>query len=117
MQCPGDGGLSERGQCRTERICLSLVCQLLEIQAQYHRQSLGSLDSALAELKESHSKTGTHLLSTQPRESYNQAREMRVWLVRLGKMGFSLPATASHIRLLGQSLRQTGNAACPAFAQ
>lgn len=42
------------------------VWQLLEIQAQYHRQSLGSLDSALSELKESHSQTGTRQLSTQP---------------------------------------------------
>lgn len=45
------------------------VWQLLEIQAQYHRQSLGSLDSALAELKESHSQTGTCQLSMQPGES------------------------------------------------
>ncbi|XP_009330937.1 PREDICTED: SH3 domain-binding protein 1-like [Pygoscelis adeliae] len=36
----------------------SYFIRLLEIQAQYHRQSLGSLDSALAELKESHSQTG-----------------------------------------------------------
>ncbi|KFP52136.1 SH3 domain-binding protein 1, partial [Cathartes aura] len=35
----------------------SYFIRLLEIQAQYHRQSLGSLDSALAELKESHSQT------------------------------------------------------------
>lgn len=43
--------------------CLSPVWQLLEIQAQYHRQSLESLDSALTELKESHSQKGTQSLA------------------------------------------------------
>lgn len=32
--------------------------QLMEIQADYHRKSLSSLDTALAELKENHSQTG-----------------------------------------------------------
>ena len=98
-------GVSLRGAgAKLSAICLSPVRQLLEIQAQYHRQSLGSLDSALAELKESHSQTGTHWLSTQPRESHGQAWGMRVSPARLGKMGFSLPApaAASHIGLVGR---------------
>lgn len=32
--------------------------QLMEIQADYHRKSLSSLDTALAELRENHSQTG-----------------------------------------------------------
>lgn len=32
--------------------------QLMEIQADYHRKSLSSLDTALAELKENHSQAG-----------------------------------------------------------
>lgn len=53
-------GVSPRGaSAKLKAVYLSPVRQLLEIQAQYHRQSLGSLDSALAELKESHSQTGT----------------------------------------------------------
>lgn len=51
---------------------VSPLWQLLEIQAQYHRQSLGSLDSALAELKESHRQTGTRWLSGQPGEGCEQ---------------------------------------------
>ena len=33
----------------------------MEIQADYHRKSLSSLDTALAELKENHSQTGGDL--------------------------------------------------------
>lgn len=55
--------------------------QLLEIQAQYHRQSLGSLDSALAELKESHRQTGTRWLSRQPGEGCEHGR--RGWKIYL----------------------------------
>lgn len=32
--------------------------QLMEIQADYHRKSLSSLDTALAELRENHSQAG-----------------------------------------------------------
>lgn len=38
--------------------------QLMEIQADYHRKSLSSLDTALAELKENHSQTGGDLTPT-----------------------------------------------------
>lgn len=37
---------------------LPLAPQLMEIQADYHRKSLSSLDTALAELKENHSQAG-----------------------------------------------------------
>lgn len=38
--------------------------QLMEIQADYHRKSLSSLDTALAELRENHSQTGGDLTPT-----------------------------------------------------
>lgn len=40
--------------------------QLMEIQADYHRKSLSSLDTALAELKENHSQAGEDMGSPDP---------------------------------------------------
>lgn len=57
--CSGDAG----------KVSTSLTCpggwplspQLLEIQADYHRKSLTSLDTALAELRENHSQAGADM--------------------------------------------------------
>lgn len=120
VQCPGDGVSLRGAGAKLSTVCLSPVRQLLEIQAQYHRQSLGSLDSALAELKESHSKTGTHWLSVQPGEGCSRARGMQVWPARLGKASFPslhllLPPTSGWWDG-DRSLRQAGDAARPASA-
>lgn len=40
--------------------------QLMEIQADYHRKSLSSLDTALAELRENHSQAGRDTGGSQP---------------------------------------------------
>lgn len=40
--------------------------QLMEIQADYHRKSLSSLDTALSELKENHSQSGGDTGGPQP---------------------------------------------------
>lgn len=40
--------------------------QLMEIQADYHRKSLSSLDTALAELRENHSQAGGDTVGPQP---------------------------------------------------
>lgn len=56
-------GLWKGDSAKLSTGCLFLIWQLLEIQAQYHRQSLESLDSALTELKESHSQKGTQSLA------------------------------------------------------
>lgn len=64
LPCPHVGVMS--WEWAPQAVCLCPVWQLLEIQAQYHQQSLESLDSALAELRESHRQTGTPWLSMQP---------------------------------------------------
>lgn len=88
VQCPGNGHLSKRGWCQLNAVCLSPVWQLLEIQAQYHRQSLESLDSALAELRESHRQTGTLWLSVQPGKGCSCAWGIQVCPEKLEKANF-----------------------------
>lgn len=49
------------GEVYTSLTCpggVALSPQLLEIQADYHRKSLTSLDTALAELRDNHSQAG-----------------------------------------------------------
>ncbi|KGL90725.1 SH3 domain-binding protein 1, partial [Charadrius vociferus] len=87
----------------------SYFIRLLEIQAQYHRQSLGSLDSALAELKESHSQTERRFFplcacSCLPRY-YGVPLETH--LKSLGRE-IALPIEACVMMLLASGMREEG---------
>ncbi|KFW73171.1 SH3 domain-binding protein 1, partial [Pygoscelis adeliae] len=91
----------------------SYFIRLLEIQAQYHRQSLGSLDSALAELKESHSQTGTRRPSTQPGERRGRGRAAaEPGGCEHGWFSLLVPAAASHIGLMGWGLQREAGWGC-----
>ncbi|KFO95947.1 SH3 domain-binding protein 1, partial [Calypte anna] len=86
----------------------SYFIRLLEIQAQYHRQSLGSLDSALAELKESHSQTEVFPPCASccfPRGYYGVPLETH--LKSLGRE-IALPIEACVMMLLASGMREEG---------
>nr|XP_003470519.1 SH3 domain-binding protein 1 isoform X1 [Cavia porcellus] len=80
---------------------------LLEIQADYHRRSLSSLDTALAELKENHSQA-------DPSPSMTAAPFSRVYGVSLGthlqELGrdIALPIEACVLMLLSEGMREEG---------
>ncbi|XP_005379271.1 PREDICTED: SH3 domain-binding protein 1 [Chinchilla lanigera] len=80
---------------------------LLEIQADYHRRSLSSLDTALAELKENHSQA-------DPTPSMTAAPSSRVYGVSLGthlqELGrdIALPIEACVLMLLSEGMREEG---------
>uniref|UniRef100_A0A8C3KRL4 SH3 domain-binding protein 1 n=1 Tax=Calidris pygmaea TaxID=425635 RepID=A0A8C3KRL4_9CHAR len=78
----------------------SYFIRLLEIQAQYHRQSLGSLDSALAELKESHSQTDTPVAGYYgvPLETHLKSLSREI----------ALPIEACVMMLLASGMREEG---------
>uniref|UniRef100_A0A663MI44 SH3 domain binding protein 1 n=1 Tax=Athene cunicularia TaxID=194338 RepID=A0A663MI44_ATHCN len=80
----------------------SYFIRLLEIQAQYHRQSLGSLDSALAELKESHSQSGTYI----PVVGYYGV-PLETHLKSLGRE-IALPIEACVMMLLTAGMKEEG---------
>ncbi|XP_051482463.1 SH3 domain-binding protein 1 [Apus apus] len=81
----------------------SYFIRLLEIQAQYHRQSLGSLDSALAELKECHSQTEP---SFTPAVGYYGV-PLETHLKSLGRE-IALPIEACVMMLLASGMREEG---------
>uniref|UniRef100_A0A8B9Z9I4 SH3 domain-binding protein 1 n=1 Tax=Buteo japonicus TaxID=224669 RepID=A0A8B9Z9I4_9AVES len=81
----------------------SYFIKLLEIQAQYHRQSLGSLDSALAELKESHKPTFT---ADTPVAGYYGV-PLETHLKSLGRE-IALPIEACVMMLLASGMREEG---------
>ncbi|NXT23832.1 3BP1 protein, partial [Syrrhaptes paradoxus] len=84
----------------------SYFIRLLEIQAQYHRQSLGSLDSALAELKESHSQTEPSFTAdTLVAGCYGVPLETH--LKSLGRE-IALPIEACVMMLLASGMREEG---------
>nr|XP_023486857.1 SH3 domain-binding protein 1 isoform X3 [Equus caballus] len=80
---------------------------LMEIQADYHRKSLSSLDTALAELKENHSQT-------DPSPSMTAAPSSRVYGVSLGmhlqELGrdIALPIEACVMMLLSEGMKEEG---------
>ncbi|NXX53072.1 3BP1 protein, partial [Scopus umbretta] len=84
----------------------SYFVRLLEIQAQYHRQSLGSLDSALAELKESHSQTEPFFAADTPVAGYYGV-PLETHLKSLGRE-IALPIEACVMMLLASGMREEG---------
>ncbi|XP_067554101.1 chronophin isoform X1 [Pseudorca crassidens] len=80
---------------------------LMEIQADYHRKSLSSLDTALAELRENHSQT-------DPSPSMMAAPFSRVYGVPLGthlrELGrdIALPIEACVMMLLSEGMKEEG---------
>uniref|UniRef100_A0A8D0EXA5 SH3 domain-binding protein 1 n=1 Tax=Strix occidentalis caurina TaxID=311401 RepID=A0A8D0EXA5_STROC len=84
----------------------SYFIRLLEIQAQYHRQSLGSLDSALAELKESHSQTEPSFTADIPVVGYYGV-PLETHLKSLGRE-IALPIEACVMMLLTAGMREEG---------
>ncbi|XP_004634652.1 SH3 domain-binding protein 1 [Octodon degus] len=80
---------------------------LLEIQADYHRRSLSSLDTALAELKENHSQA-------DPSPSMTATPSSRVYGVSLGThlqelhRDIALPIEACVLMLLSEGMREEG---------
>ncbi|XP_032852632.2 SH3 domain-binding protein 1 [Tyto alba] len=84
----------------------SYFIRLLEIQAQYHRQSLGSLDSALAELKESRSQTEPSFSASTPVLGYYGV-PLETHLRSLGRE-IALPIEACVMMLLASGMREEG---------
>ncbi|XP_014818982.1 PREDICTED: SH3 domain-binding protein 1 isoform X2 [Calidris pugnax] len=84
----------------------SYFIRLLEIQAQYHRQSLGSLDSALAELKESHSQTEPSFTADTPVAGYYGV-PLETHLKSLNRE-IALPIEACVMMLLASGMREEG---------
>ncbi|KAM6321046.1 SH3 domain-binding protein 1 [Aegotheles albertisi] len=84
----------------------SYFIRLLEIQAQYHRQSLGSLDSALAELKESHSQT-EHPSAADTSVAGYYGVPLETHLKSLGR-DIALPIEACVMMLLASGMREEG---------
>lgn len=84
----------------------SYFVRLLEIQAQFHRQSLGSLDSALAELKESHSQTEPSFAVDTPVAGYYGV-PLETHLKSLGRE-IALPIEACVMMLLASGMREEG---------
>ncbi|XP_010140670.1 PREDICTED: LOW QUALITY PROTEIN: SH3 domain-binding protein 1, partial [Buceros rhinoceros silvestris] len=84
----------------------SYFIKLLEIQAQYHRQSLGSLDSALAELKESHSKTEPSFAAATLAAGYYGV-PLETHLKSLGRE-IALPIEACVVMLLASGMKEEG---------
>nr|XP_031319091.1 SH3 domain-binding protein 1 isoform X1 [Camelus dromedarius] len=84
---------------------------LMEIQADYHRKSLSSLDTALAELRENHSQAGG---DTDPSPSMTAAPFSRVYGVSLGthlqELGrdIALPIEACVVMLLSEGMKEEG---------
>ncbi|NXR09036.1 3BP1 protein, partial [Semnornis frantzii] len=82
----------------------SYFIKLLEIQAQYHRQSLGYLDSALAELKESHSQTEPSSPADSSVAGYYGV-PLETHLKSLGRE-IALPIEACVMMLLASGMRE-----------
>nr|XP_009936101.1 PREDICTED: SH3 domain-binding protein 1 [Opisthocomus hoazin] len=84
----------------------SYFIRLLEIQAQYHRQSLGSLDSALAELKGSTSPPEPSFAADTPVAGYYGV-PLETHLKSLGRE-IALPIEACVMMLLASGMREEG---------
>uniref|UniRef100_A0A8C3P3L6 SH3 domain-binding protein 1 n=1 Tax=Cyanoderma ruficeps TaxID=181631 RepID=A0A8C3P3L6_9PASS len=84
----------------------SYFIKLLEIQAQYHRQSLESLDSALAELRESHRQTEPSFTTDSPVAGYYGV-SLETHLKSLGRE-IALPIEACVMMLLASGMKEEG---------
>ncbi|XP_068858944.1 SH3 domain-binding protein 1 isoform X2 [Aphelocoma coerulescens] len=89
-----------------EDVYASYFIKLLEIQAQYHRQSLESLDSALAELRESHRQTEPSLTTDTPVAGYYGV-SLETHLKSLGRE-IALPIEACVVMLLASGMKEEG---------
>ncbi|XP_074127740.1 SH3 domain-binding protein 1 [Sminthopsis crassicaudata] len=80
---------------------------LLELQASYHRKSLSSLDSALAELKESHGHTesSTRVSDVPSTKVYGVA--LKTHLQETGR-DIALPLEACILMLLSEGMKEEG---------
>ncbi|XP_044535651.1 SH3 domain-binding protein 1 isoform X2 [Gracilinanus agilis] len=80
---------------------------LLELQANYHRKSLSSLDTALAELKESHSHTdsSSHLSDAPSTQVFGVA--LKTHLQEMGR-DIALPLEACVLMLLSEGMKEEG---------
>ncbi|XP_015718147.1 SH3 domain-binding protein 1 [Coturnix japonica] len=84
----------------------SYFIRLLEIQAQYHRQSLESLDSALTELKDSHSQKEPSFTTETPVVGYYGV-PLQTHLKDLGRE-IALPIEACVMMLLASGMKEEG---------
>ncbi|XP_032912750.1 SH3 domain-binding protein 1 [Catharus ustulatus] len=89
-----------------EDIYANYIIKLLEIQAQYHRQSLESLDSALAELRESHRQTEPSFTTDMPVAGYYGV-SLETHLKSLGRE-IALPIEACVMMLLASGMKEEG---------
>ncbi|NWS10720.1 3BP1 protein, partial [Pachyramphus minor] len=84
----------------------SYFIKLLEIQAQYHRQSLESLDTALAELRDSHRQSEPSFSADTPVAGYYGV-SLETHLKSLGRE-IALPIEACVMMLLASGMREEG---------
>ncbi|XP_005039825.1 PREDICTED: SH3 domain-binding protein 1 [Ficedula albicollis] len=89
-----------------EDIYASYIIKLLEIQSQYHRQSLDSLDTALAELRESHRQTEPSFTTDSPVAGYYGV-SLETHLKSLGRE-IALPIEACVMMLLASGMKEEG---------
>ncbi|XP_056338192.1 SH3 domain-binding protein 1 [Oenanthe melanoleuca] len=89
-----------------EDIYASYIIKLLEIQSQYHRQSLDSLDTALAELRESHRQTEPSFMTDSPVAGYYGV-SLETHLKSLGRE-IALPIEACVMMLLASGMKEEG---------
>ncbi|NXQ25101.1 3BP1 protein, partial [Alaudala cheleensis] len=89
-----------------EDIYASYFIKLMEIQAQYHRQSLESLESALAELRESHKQTEPSFMTDTPVAGYYGV-SLETHLKSLGRE-IALPIEACVMMLLASGMKEEG---------
>nr|XP_021509689.1 SH3 domain-binding protein 1 isoform X4 [Meriones unguiculatus] len=80
---------------------------LLEIQADYHRRSLTSLDTALAELRDNHSQADPSPLMTAAPFSRVYGVSLRTHLQELGR-DIALPIEACVLLLLSEGMQEEG---------
>ncbi|XP_038199883.1 SH3 domain-binding protein 1 isoform X3 [Arvicola amphibius] len=80
---------------------------LLEIQADYHRRSLTSLDTALAELRDNHSQSDLPPLMTATPISRVYGVSLRTHLQELGR-DIALPIEACVLMLLSEGMQEEG---------
>ncbi|XP_045408875.1 SH3 domain-binding protein 1 isoform X1 [Lemur catta] len=80
---------------------------LLEIQADYHRRSLSSLDTALAELRENHSQADTSPSMTAAPFSKMYGVSLGTHLQELG-LDIALPIEACVMMLLSEGMKEEG---------
>ncbi|XP_007939840.1 SH3 domain-binding protein 1 [Orycteropus afer afer] len=81
--------------------------QILQVQADYHRKSLSSLDTALAELKENHSQADPSPSMTAAPFSRVYGVSLKTHLQELGR-DIALPIEACVMMLLSEGMKEEG---------